>query len=163
MLERECRLYALTLNYCRLLVKDIDDSKFCDQPAPGVNHPAWVLGHLAVVTDYAARLLGDSMVCPKEWHKKFGPGSSLSTERSSYPSKAELMGALETGHERVTKCAGQTNEEKLAQPQPGPFFKTELPTVGDLLGHLMTTHPCMHLGQLSTWRRCMGLGSVLNI
>lgn len=163
MLERECRLYALTLSYCRLLVKDIDDAKFCDQPAPGVNHPAWILGHLAVVTDYAARLLGDSMVCPKAWHKKFGPGSSLSTERSGYPSKAELMGALETGHERVTKCASQTTEERLAQPQSGPFFKTELPTVGDLLGHLMTTHPCMHLGQLSTWRRCMGLGSVLNI
>jgi hypothetical protein len=163
MLELECRLYALVLHYCRLLAKDIEDTKLCDQPAPGVNHPAWILGHLAVCTDYAARLLGDSMACPKEWHKKFGPGSSLSTNRSDYPSKAELMAAVEAGHERVTGSARQVTAERLAQPQPGPFFKTELPTVGDLLGHLMTTHPCTHLGQLSTWRRCMGLGSVLNI
>lgn len=163
MLERECRLYALALHYCRLLVKDLDDAKLCVQPAPGVNHPAWIMGHLAVATDYAARLLGDRMICPKEWHKKFGAGSSLSPERGSYPSKDELFAAVESGHARVTRAASQVTAEKLAQPQPGPFFQTELPTVGDLVAHLMTTHPCTHLGQLSTWRRCMGLGSVLNI
>jgi uncharacterized damage-inducible protein DinB len=48
-------------------------------------------------------------------------------------------------------------------PQPGPFLQKELPTLGDILGHLMTTHPSLHLGQLSTWRRVIGLPPVLSI
>jgi len=41
------------------------------------------------------------------------------------------------------------------------LVKAALPTVGDLLLHVMTAHPMLHLGQLSAWRRLMGLGSVL--
>ena len=43
------------------------------------------------------------------------------------------------------------------------FLRESLTTVGELVAHLMTTHPAFHLGQLSTWRRANGLPSVLKL
>lgn len=164
MLQRECRLYATVLGYGKLLTGDLVDEQMAHQPAPGMNHPAWILGHLAVCTDYAARLLGErQLACPKEWHRLCGPGSILQADRTVYPGKAELLDALVRGHERVTEAARRATAELLEAPQPGPFLQRELPTIGDIVGHLMTTHPSMHLGQLSAWRRMLGLPSVLKI
>jgi hypothetical protein len=32
-----------------------------------------------------------------------------------------------------------------------------------MLLHLITTHPMLHLGQLSAWRRAMGLPGVIRV
>lgn len=39
--------WNLNLGYAKRLVADIPDDKMAIQPAPGINHAAWVLGHLA--------------------------------------------------------------------------------------------------------------------
>lgn len=163
MLERERTLYAFVLKYCRLLTADLSDEQMTRQPVPGTNHAAWILGHLAIGTDSAARLLGARPACPPEWRTKFGPGSVVVTDVNAYPGKGELLAAIEAGHARVAELAATAEAERLARPHGLPILKEELPTVGDLLGHLMTTHPATHLGQLSAWRRMMGLPGVLNI
>ena len=88
MFERECTLYAFTMGYARLLAEDIDDARFAEQPAPGLNHPAWILGHLAICTDYAAGLLGLPAACPKPWASCSAPArhpgpTARSTRRRS--------------------------------------------------------------------------------
>lgn len=163
MLERERKLYAFVLKYCRLLTADLSDEQMTIQPMPETNHPAWILGHLAIATDSAARLLGERPACPPEWRTKFGPGSVVVTDRGAYPDKAELLAAIEAGHARVAEVAATVSDERLARPHGLPILKEELPTVGDLLAHLMTTHPATHLGQLSAWRRMLGLPGVLKI
>ena len=80
-----------------------------------------------------------------------------------YPSKEELFATVEAGYRRTLEAAGRATPESLAQPQPGPFYVDDFPTVGDLVAYLMTTHPCLHLGQLSSWRRLKGLPSALGI
>jgi hypothetical protein len=161
MFERESTLYAFQLGLCKLLSKDLDDTKLAYQPTPGTNHPAWILGHLAVATDYALRTLGEQPACPEDWHKKFGIGSTVVPERSAYPSKAELLSAIESGHERVTRALQTVSEERLQRPNKFEFLKAALPTLGDLIGHLMTTHVGFHLGQLSMWRRQMGFKPII--
>jgi hypothetical protein len=165
MFERERKLYGIMLGLCKLQTGDIDDARLADLPAPGVNHPAWILTHLAVCTDYAARLLGQPTRCPKEWHQRCGPGSTLSAERSFYAGKGELLAALEAGHACVSEAAGRATEDVIARPHGVElaFVKNTFPTVGDLLVHLMTTHTGFHLGQLSTWRRMKGMPGVLGI
>jgi hypothetical protein len=163
MFERECKLYAFVLNYARLLSADIDEARMAEQPAAGMNHPAWILGHLAICTDYAAKVLGLEKQCPDQWHKQFGPGSTPTSDRSAYPSKAELLAALAAGHERIAAAALNADPKRMASPHKVDiaFVKVWMPTLGDLLAHLMTTHPASHLGQLSAWRRTMGLPGVL--
>src|SRR5262245_28588695 len=152
MFDRERTLYAFVLNYCRAMPADIDESSMANQPVPDANHPAWILGHLAVCTDYAAKLIGMPMTCPDAWHKLFGRGSKPEPRQAAYPSKAELLKALADGHERVSAGAGCADSMAMAKPQ-SQVFQKHFPTVGDMVANLMTTHPCTHLGQLSAWRR----------
>ena len=160
MFDHERTLYRFVLNYCKLLTADIDDARFADQPVPAANHPAWVVGHLAICTDYAAHMVGLPKTCPAKWHKFFGPGSKPTPDRSVYPSKADLLQALSDGHERVSAGVAHADPAAMAKPQT-IIFQQHFPTIGDLMAHLMTTHPCTHLGQLSAWRRFYGLPAVL--
>jgi uncharacterized damage-inducible protein DinB len=157
MFERECTIYAFLLGYAQRLVSDIEDARFVEQPAAGVNHPAWLLGHLAVAGDLFLRMLGEPIACPKEWVRTFGPGSRPSCLRTDYPSKAELLVALERTHQRVTQAARKATPEAMAEPHSIDFLRDSLPTRGDLLAHVMTSHEGMHLGHLSNWRRQMGM------
>jgi hypothetical protein len=163
MFERECTLYAFTHYYCHKLTDDLDDAQIATQSAAGINHPAWILGHLAIAIDYALQCVGERGICPPEWHKLFGPGSKPSTDRAAYPSKAEMLTVIDAGHARVSELARSADPERMAKRHTVPFefLQQNLPTVGDLLAHLMTTHVAVHLGQLSAWRRLMGLPGVL--
>jgi hypothetical protein len=165
MFERECKLYEFVHGYCHKLADDLDDADLATQPAAGVNHAAWILGHLAIATDGALRCLGEPGVCPPDWPKLFGPGSTVVTDRAAYPSKAELLAVLDAGHARVLEGARKANPERMASQHKAPFeyLRQSLPTVGDLLAHLMTTHFATHLGQLSTWRRLIGMPGVLQM
>lgn len=95
MFETECTINRFLLNYCRMMVSDIPDERMTEQPLPGVNHPAWILGHLAYSADGAVGALGGVKMLTGEWIKRFGPGSQPTTIRSDYPSKEELLQKLE--------------------------------------------------------------------
>src|SRR5262249_18846136 len=127
MFERELRLNAFQVGLCRMLTKDLDEAKLAYQPTPGTNHPAWMLGHLAVVADYGLRTLGEPMACPEDWHQKFGVGSTVVAERSAYPSKAELVAAVATGYERLGRAVQNAPEERLQRPNKFEPLKEALP------------------------------------
>jgi hypothetical protein len=139
----------------------IDDASLADQPSPGVNHAAWIIGHLAIANDYISKILRNDGVCPPEYADLFNPGSKVLADRAAYPSKDELVKMFDMSFNRAVFVVGESSEEQFATPQLGPFYKDELPLVGDLVAHLMTTHAASHLGQLSSWRRMRGLPGVL--
>src|SRR6187401_1594139 len=137
MFERERTLYKFNLNYLRLLAADLDDSQMGVSPFPGANPPIWILGHLAVATDYAGKMLGLETVCPRRWHVQFAPGSKPCDVKEPYPSKAELMAAIENGHSRVSEASTAATEEAMNQPHAVELLKpTVLKTTGDVLSHL---------------------------
>jgi DinB superfamily len=157
MLDSELKVNLFLMQYCRMLVGDIADERMAEQPLPGVNHPAWVLGHLAFSADRARGLLGAEKELPAEWTRQFGPGSKPSASRSDYPPKDELLRAVEKGFERLRQQATAATPEQLAQPTTNPYTKDALPTVKEGVAFLLTGHLGVHLGQLSTWRRMTGL------
>src|SRR5262249_19640345 len=133
MFDRECKLYAFTLDYCHRLTSDLDDASLATQPAAGINHPAWILGHLAIATDAALRCLGEPVVCPPDWRKIFGPGSTPVTDRAAYPAKAELLAVVDAGHARVMEAAPRADPERMAKSHTAPFdyLQKAFPTIGD--------------------------------
>ena len=152
-------LYNFTLSMCERLMADISQEEMEIQPTTGVNTPAWILGHLAICTDFALNLLGQPMRLPKSWHAEFGPGSSPLPQQPPYPTREELLAALRDGHSAVVAALSNADEKVLAGPNPltaMPFLVETLPTAGDLLAHLLSTHEAAHLGHLSNWRRQMG-------
>ena len=149
-------LYAFNHGYCKNLLADIADDEMLHQPAEGVNTPAWLLGHLAICTDSALGMLGEEKRLPREWFVCFGPKSSPTPGERTWPSRQELWDGYSAGHEAVDAATHEISPELLAEPNPLEFLLAALPTKGDLLAHLMTTHESLHLGHLSNWRRQTG-------
>ncbi len=160
MLPQLLNTYSRNLDYARRLVADVPEDKMAYQPAPGMNHPAWVLGHLAFVGDMVGGLLGQGPLAPEAWEPIFGNSSKPSADAALYPSKTELVGALGRSHARIASLVGALTPEALAQPLPKEEYRKHFPTTGDALLYLMTFHDGVHLGQLSAWRRVQGMPSV---
>jgi uncharacterized damage-inducible protein DinB len=154
--------FKLNLWYSQKLVADLTEEQMCAQPISGVvmNHPAFLLGHLALVAgNFATGFVGAAPVCPEEWKELFNQGAKPLADRSRYPSKAELVKALEDAHARLADAVTKATPEMLSQPAPEKM-RSRFPTVGGLLAGMMTSHEASHNGQLSAWRRAMGLPPV---
>ncbi len=159
MLETEIRINLFLVGYCRMLLAEIADERMTEQPLPGVNHPAWILGHLAFSADLAVSRLGGEKQLPVAWTSLFGQGSKVSANRSDYPSKDDLLKAVEQRFEKARQLAQGATREQLAVPSAStnPAMKAGLPTMREGVAFLLTAHLAVHLGQLSTWRRMIGL------
>lgn len=157
MFDNEIRINAFLLGYCRMLVRDISEAQMTDQPLPGVNHPAWILGHLAFSADRARALLGLQTALPAEWVPLFSPGSKASRSRGDYPPKEELLRLLEQGFQDVRQKAPTATPEQLSQPITNPRMREAFPTAREMIAFWLTGHLGIHLGQLSAWRRMIGL------
>ena len=150
--------FKFNLDYAQRLVADVDDDKFADQPAPGMNHPAWILGHLATTNDFVVNMLGgDATVCPEAWSPLFTQGTTPEPDRSKYPSKNELLAALDQGHTNLAATLQAADDDTLAKENPVEGMRPLAPTIGDLATFICTIHEMLHLGQLSAWRRASGL------
>jgi hypothetical protein len=156
MFDQERTLNNLMRHFAKSLVKDIDDADMAREPFPAANHAAWVLGHIIVSTDGVVKLLGGEATTPEEWNALFGRGSTMSYDRAAYPSKDELLAALEKTFDAACAAAAIATPEQCARPHHVEMLRRGLPTTGDLIAMLLTTHVAQHLGQLSAWRRALG-------
>lgn len=159
-MESHCRLTLFMLHYLQRLTDDLPNERLAEQPTPGVNHAAWILGHLAIAADYGIRLLGSEYTCSAEWHRIFAPGSKPQADRAHYPARDVLLTTTNQAYQELIRRAQAATPEMLAQTQPVDFLKPWLSTNGDFLGHLLTTHLASHLGQLSSWRRQCGFSPI---
>jgi hypothetical protein len=157
MLDSPTQINLLLMQYCRTLLADIPDERMTEQPVPGVNHPAWVLGHLALTADGTLEKLGGQKALPAAWGALFSPGSKPSTSRGDYPPKDELLRAVEQSYKQLRQKATTASPEQLSQPTTNPRAKEMLPTMREVVAFLLTGHMGVHLGQLSSWRRMIGL------
>ncbi len=152
--------WNLNLGYAKRLVADISDETMALQPTPGMNHAAWVLGHLACTADMLGGMIDLKPVCPPEWANLFDWSSSPSSDASLYPSKATLLTALEDAHAQIAAALPNVPEPQWAETTPPEAVRGFLPTMGDCFVFVMAAHENMHLGQLSAWRRVQGMGRV---
>lgn len=147
------------LHYGENLMTDVPQEKMVYQPAPGMNHPAWLLSHLnAYHPVIAAVIRGEPFDDPK-FHR-FGMQSQPEPDASVYPSKKELVNAYIHGHERVTEALREAKPARLNEPVPLERWSKTMPNIGTALGYLMIHHEATHLGQLSVWRRVQGMPRV---
>jgi hypothetical protein len=156
MLQLAAKLNPFQRQYCRNLVADVDDAEMAAQPFTGANHPAWIIGHLVMTADSCLKMLGQSPTAGEPYATLFGRGSTPNSDRSLYPSKEELLAALDVAYDRVLAVVAEAPPEKLASPHGNKMLAKALPTVGELVAMLLTTHVAQHLGQLSAWRKAMG-------
>lgn len=149
--------FAFQLDYLKHLVGDIGPDRMADQPFPGMNHPAWLLGHLVWAADLVPALLGPGSALDPSWAERFGNRTRPVADVSVYPSREDLLFELEKGHARASECVRHASPEVFGEPMPDPRYRGIMPTIGDAVVHILTTHEATHAGQLSAWRRAAGL------
>ena len=93
----------------------------------------------------------------------FTIGSQPTDDRAAYPSTAELLAAVESRQALLTDAMRNADPSAFEAPTPDEKLRAIFPTVGDLVTSAMTSHIAVHLGQLSAWRKAMGLPSALGV
>ncbi len=139
-------------------VEDVPDSRFTEQPAAIVNHPAWTLSHLNA---YAASLLSllDDPTMPAtaadSEMSQFGYGTTPLPDPSAYASKRELLDQFKARNTRVAALVDEKHADYFPRPSP-PKFHPHAPTIAHIAIALLIAHPSDHLRQLKLWRRAAG-------
>ncbi len=160
------------MSLAEALLSGVPDEQFARFASPGgqtieANHPAFVYGHLSI---YPARILkaagaDASAVEPSgRFLELFENGVVCRDDPSGtiYPSRAEILDLFTSGHRAAIDCIAGLSDEQLKashgiEGRMGEMF----PTVGHVASFLLGSHTMMHLGQVSTWRRAIGLGSAM--
>ncbi|MCO6430683.1 MAG: DinB family protein [Deltaproteobacteria bacterium] len=128
------------------------------------NHPAFVTGHLSLYPSRIMRLFG------REYQEVTPPDSYLKLftfecrciddpEGAVYPKRDELLEFFESSMTFLLDNLTTLTDEELMAQSRDERSKERFPIVGSFVVYLLTAHPNSHLGQISTWRRCMGLGA----
>ena len=144
------------------LLTDMREDQLADQPIAGMNHPAWILGHLLT---FEHRIAGDIMHRPlqvsldADWLEVYGIGSTPKSQRRLYKSREFYMTALQETAAQIAAYIAEKSDADLEAPNPDPQFSSALPTMAKLLGAAVT-HRAYHSGQLAIWRKAMGLPHV---
>jgi hypothetical protein len=131
------------------------------------NHPAWAMGHLAMYSSRCMDLMGlpqGVTAKPAGWEELFKNGTECKDDPSGtiYPPMEQISKHFLDGYRAVLAALPSVPDEVLNRPNPMEGrMKELLPTVGACVAFLMTGHPMSHLGQVSAWRRFMGLGSAM--
>jgi hypothetical protein len=163
MVSEVLNSYRLTLDYLRRLVADVPDVDLTRQPTGLANHPAWVIGHLAV----SCQALGGEMELapwlPSHWEGMFGTGSVPTADRSVYPPKAELLTVLADAQARLSHRTLVLGDVGMSAPLPDARYRELLPTIGHAVVHILTAHAAVHVGQVSVWRRAGGYRALSQI
>ncbi len=148
--------YGRNLDYAQRLCAGLDDQTATRHPYAGVNHAAWLLSHLNIYHPVVCAIIeGRDFPDPKD--DPFGMGSAPDQPKRPYPPIAELVSEFEAGHARVESLLRATDNNVFAKSVPLPRWKDRMPTAERALPYLMLVHENQHLGQLSAWRRALGL------
>lgn len=153
------------------LVSGVSPQIFARKPSIGgtvvnANHAAFNFGHLAL---YPSRWLaavgmdGTSVAAPAGFDDLFAAGKECrdDAEGTIYPPMQEVMNAFYTSHRGALELLRGVDDAKFSLPNPREQSRDRLPTVGAAMIFYTSAHIMMHLGQVSTWRRCFGLGPVM--
>lgn len=154
--------------YAERLLAGVTRENYARLASPGgeaiqSNHAAFVLGHLCLypskVLTTLGRPFGESAV-PESYEELFSPGAECRDDAGGtiYPPLEELVHHFQRGHRAALAALHDTEDSVLHAENPNGGRSRELfPTVGAAINFYLTSHVMTHLGQMSAWRRAIGL------
>lgn len=158
----------LSLMYAERLLTGVSAKQFARLAQPGgvvvqSNHPAFVFGHLAL---YPPKIManlnqpaGDA-VCPAGYEALFRAGTECRDDPDGtiYPSMDELKSRFFAGYRAAIRAVREAPDESFLGPNPAEGRMREMfPMIGSALNFYLSGHVQNHLGQISAWRRAIGL------
>lgn len=145
--------------YTTEFLDEIPASDWFRQPAGGISHIAWQVGHLTFAR-YRMALWrtrgeqpGDEQLFPKEYIQLFGYGSVPVFDSTKYPNAPQIRAVFDGVHEQSLQELSKLNEQDLEQPvlHPHPFAQNKFQALMWCANHEM-----LHAGQIGLLRRELG-------
>lgn len=153
--------------YAQRLLAGIEASSFARTPVVNgkpiqTNHPAWVFGHLAtypVKIGAMVGIIGPGLAAPAGFEDLFKDGTESKDDASGavYPSMDVIAKAFFSTHDALLGAMGDIDDALLLVETTEEKYRQRFPHVGSRLIFMCNNHVMMHMGQVSAWRRCMGL------
>ncbi len=149
-----------TRRWLLLLVEDIEGQEWGFQPAPGMAHPLWLCGHVAVAQNLLIfnRCLGTSEL-DDEFISQFPLRQPVKVmAEHPFPTPAEVIKVMSDMHARAVQVVRRLTDEFLAEPAYGKDETTINPHYRDKCGAIahVARHEAFHAGQIASIRRLLG-------
>jgi hypothetical protein len=158
----------LGLGYAERLLKDVTPEKFARYAIIGdtaieSNHPAFIYGHLSLYAPRVIEQLGGDA-------SKFAPSTKFNElfskdakcvddpDGSIYPPMDEVTSALLGGYRAAADALEAAEDDVFTIENPNEAMRAKFPTKGAMHAFYVGGHFMLHMGQMSAWRRAMGLG-----
>lgn len=129
-------------------------------PSGATSHLLWQVGHIAVA-QYGLMLFrqrgraeGDVQIMPGWLRKNFGRGTTASVDADYNPTPEEMLSFLDQIHDVAMSEVPNLTAESLARPADLPYATYPM-NIGALL--FAPIHESIHIGQIGTLRRLLGL------
>lgn len=140
------------------LLADIEASRWFECPAPGVQHIAWQVGHIAasqaVLIHNRCLNIPVAEAVPESFTRQFGRGSKPVSDAAAYPPIPEVRQIYDDLQADCLSRIRQMTESDLNLPaygDPHPMFARRGEAVG-----MAIMHEAFHAGQIALTRRLFG-------
>ena len=150
---------AFARNYTEQILDTIPTEAWFQQPAGGVTHIAWQVGHLAMAEYRLAlerlrpRTPADEALISDDFLALFARDSIPDPERTKYPAIEEIQAVFRRVHEQTLRELATFPESDLDSPvlKPHRFVKTK-----EWALIWCAHHEMIHAGQMGLLRRLFG-------
>ncbi len=148
-----------TRDWTLKLLADLVSDDWAFSPGPGLPHPLWLCGHMAVAQHLLVHVRClDAGVLDAEWLNHFPIGADVkSTTAHDYPPIQRIREIMDEVHTKTLSAIKGMDDAMLAQPAFGlngsthPHYKDKAGAVAHC-----SRHEAFHAGQLATIRRLLG-------
>jgi hypothetical protein len=157
----------ISRGYAERLLVGVTPATFARKPSVNgkivdSNHPAWVFGHLAIYPAKVAGMVGidpAAFVAPAGFEELFKDGTESKDDPQGtiFPAMESITTAFFRTHDGLFQALGEIDDAKLLVETPDEKARQRFPVIGGRVLFMCNNHIMMHMGQISTWRRCMGL------
>jgi len=157
----------ITRGYAERLIVGITPQQFARKPTINgklidTNHPAWVYGHLATYPAKIAAMVGldsSKLAAPAAFEDLFKDTTDCKDDAAAniYPPMDAITAAFFNTHDALFETLGGIDDAKLIAETPDEKARARFPLTGGRVLFMCNNHIMMHMGQISAWRRCMGL------
>jgi hypothetical protein len=158
----------LGLGYAERLLKDVRADQFArfawaGQTAIESNHPAFIYGHLSLYSSTVIKAVGGDatdFLPADRFQQLFSKDAKCvdDPDGSIYPPMDEVTAALLDGYRAAAAALEAAEDDVFVRENPNDRMRAKFPTNGAMLGFYVGGHFMFHMGQMSAWRRAVGLG-----
>ncbi|MEN1678846.1 MAG: DinB family protein [Planctomycetota bacterium] len=160
-IEHATQRMKLARSFTHHCLEDLAPEQWFWQPADGMNHIAWHVGHLAFAQYFLClkrirdRIEADEPLISTKFLKRYKRGSSPDPMPENNETIAELRRVVDGVFDEAMRELAKWTDEELDVPSspPHPVFDTKLGAI-----EWCPQHEMMHAGQMTLLRRLMGRG-----